>query len=121
MQITPLADKTIKHYGQIRADLQQRGLIIGNNDLWLAADAHAEGWALVTNSEHVFIRVNGLNIENWVVASKSSLDRDAACLANLDPWIGHLRVDQVHQGNWFIDFSGARRIYQKRNNLYVGP
>ncbi|MEY4210963.1 MAG: ribonuclease VapC [Pseudomonadota bacterium] len=64
MQITPLADKTIKHYGQIRADLQQRGLIIGNNDLWLAADAHAEGWALVTNSEHVFIRVNGLNIEN---------------------------------------------------------
>ena len=30
--------------------------------------------------------------------AKSSLDRDAACLANLDPWIGHLRVDQVHQG-----------------------
>lgn len=30
--------------------------------------------------------------------TKSSLDRDAACLANLDPWIGHLRVDQVHQG-----------------------
>ncbi|NJA07500.1 tyrosine-type recombinase/integrase [Methylococcaceae bacterium WWC4] len=31
--------------------------------------------------------------------TKSSIDRDAQCLANLDPWIGHLRVDQIHQGS----------------------
>ncbi|MGY6274024.1 tyrosine-type recombinase/integrase [Methylomonas sp. MgM2] len=29
---------------------------------------------------------------------KPSLSRDAKCLENLDPWIGHLRIDQVHQG-----------------------
>jgi integrase len=29
---------------------------------------------------------------------KPSLSRDARCLENLDPWIGHLRIDQVHQG-----------------------
>jgi integrase len=29
---------------------------------------------------------------------KLSLSRDAKCLENLDPWIGHLRIDQVHQG-----------------------
>ena len=30
--------------------------------------------------------------------TKKSLDRDAECLARLDPWIGHLLLDQVHQG-----------------------
>jgi integrase len=30
--------------------------------------------------------------------SKSSLSRDADCLANLDPWIGLFRLDQIHQG-----------------------
>ncbi len=30
--------------------------------------------------------------------NKVSLDRDATCLANLDAWIGHLTLDQVHQG-----------------------
>jgi len=29
---------------------------------------------------------------------KSSLSRDAGCLANLDPWIGLLQIDQIHQG-----------------------
>lgn len=28
--------------------------------------------------------------------TKSSLSRDAECLANLDPWIGLLRIDQIH-------------------------
>lgn len=30
--------------------------------------------------------------------TKSSLSRDADCLANLDPWIGLLKLDQIHQG-----------------------
>ncbi|QCW84884.1 hypothetical protein EQU24_16575 [Methylotuvimicrobium buryatense] len=30
--------------------------------------------------------------------TKSSLSRDADCLANLDPWIGPLPLDQIHQG-----------------------
>lgn len=30
--------------------------------------------------------------------TKRSLDRDADCLANLDPWIGGLPLDHVHQG-----------------------
>lgn len=31
--------------------------------------------------------------------TKSSLPRDAECLANLDPWIGALQLDQIHQGS----------------------
>lgn len=55
-----------QHYGHIRATLQQQGLPIGNNDLWLAAHALAEGWTLVTNNTREFSRVLGLRFENWV-------------------------------------------------------
>ena len=55
-----------EHYGHVRASLQQQGLPIGNNDLWLAAHALAEGWTLVTNNTREFSRVPGLRLENWV-------------------------------------------------------
>jgi tRNA(fMet)-specific endonuclease VapC len=55
-----------EHYGHVRAALQQQGLPIGNNDLWLAAHALAEGWTLVTNNTREFSRVPGLRVENWV-------------------------------------------------------
>ena len=58
-----------EHYGQIRATLNSMGQPIGNNDLWLAAHARAQGWILVTNNEREFIRVPGLQVENWVNAS----------------------------------------------------
>jgi tRNA(fMet)-specific endonuclease VapC len=54
-----------EHYGQIRAVLQREGRVIGNNDLWLAAHARAEGWILVTNNTREFERVPGLQVENW--------------------------------------------------------
>lgn len=67
MCIAPLTESVGEHYGQIRATLQRRGELIGNNDLWLAAHARAEGWVLVTNNEREFVRVDGLQIENWAV------------------------------------------------------
>ncbi|OQW74476.1 MAG: VapC toxin family PIN domain ribonuclease [Proteobacteria bacterium ST_bin11] len=59
-----------EHYGQIRAALQKIGQPIGNNDLWLAAHARAEGWILVTNNEREFLRVPRLHVENWVSLSR---------------------------------------------------
>jgi tRNA(fMet)-specific endonuclease VapC len=55
------------HYGKIRAHLQQQGTPIGNNDLWIAAHARAEGLILVTNNVREFERVPELKVENWVV------------------------------------------------------
>lgn len=55
-----------EHYGLVRATLAQEGLPIGNNDLWIAAHAMAEGWTLVTNNLREFSRVPGLHVENWV-------------------------------------------------------
>lgn len=65
IEVCPLPQHAGEHYGQIRAGLQQAGLPIGNNDLWLAAHARSEGWILVTNNEREFVRVPGLQVENW--------------------------------------------------------
>ena len=68
ISVAPLPPSASEHYGQIRAQLQQAGRIIGNNDLWIAAHARAEGWTLVTNNEREFVRVADLQVENWVQA-----------------------------------------------------
>jgi tRNA(fMet)-specific endonuclease VapC len=61
-----LPESAGEHYGQIRASLSRSGLSMSNNDLWLAAHALAEGWILVTNKDSDFIKVPGLQVENWV-------------------------------------------------------
>lgn len=53
-------------YCAIRAQLEVKGEVIGNNDLWIAAHARAAGLTLVTNNEREFRRVRGLKIQNWV-------------------------------------------------------
>ena len=66
IQVMPLTHAVGQHYGQIRSTLERAGQPIGNNDLWIAAHARAEGWVLVTNNEREFRRVDGLAVENWV-------------------------------------------------------
>ena len=69
MQVLPACSLPLtagEHYGQIRAAVQKQGQHVGNNDLWLAAHARAEGWILVSNNTREFERVPGLPMENWV-------------------------------------------------------
>jgi tRNA(fMet)-specific endonuclease VapC len=54
-----------EEYGRIRALLEKKGQIIGNNDLWIAAHALALNVTLVTNNEKEFKRIPSLQIENW--------------------------------------------------------
>ncbi len=65
IQVMPLNEAVGRHYGEIRGALERAGQPIGNNDLWIAAHARAEGWVLVTNNEREFRRVEGLAVENW--------------------------------------------------------
>ena len=60
-----LPESAAETYGAIRADLEQKGEMIGNNDLWIAAHALASGLTLVTNNEKEFRRVRGLKVQNW--------------------------------------------------------
>lgn len=64
--VLPLPKECGKYYGKIRADLEKRGLPIGNNDLWIASHAVASGVTLVTNNVKEFKRIPHLRIENWV-------------------------------------------------------
>lgn len=54
------------HYGDIRADLERKGTIIGVNDLHIAGHARSEGLILVTNNLSEFERVEGLRTVNWI-------------------------------------------------------
>lgn len=53
------------HYGRIKADLQRRGILIGANDLLIAASAIAHQHVLVTRNTSEFSRVPGLKTEEW--------------------------------------------------------
>lgn len=63
----PLPENAAETYGDVRADLESRGEMIGNNDLWIAAHALASGLTLVTNNEKEFRRVHGLKLQNWAM------------------------------------------------------
>jgi tRNA(fMet)-specific endonuclease VapC len=60
-----LPENAAETYGTLRADLETKGQMIGNNDLWIAAHALASKLTLVTNNVREFQRVRGLKIENW--------------------------------------------------------
>ena len=64
--VLPLKPGASAHYGAIRHELEARGTPIGQNDLWIAAAARAEGAVLVTDNEGEFRRVAGLRVENWL-------------------------------------------------------
>ena len=64
--IEPFHKEAAIAYGDIRSNLEKNGLVIGSNDLLIAAHALSLDWVLVTNNVKEFKRVGGLKIENWV-------------------------------------------------------
>ena len=66
IEVVPFDKKAATAYGDIRSDLEKRGMIIGGNDLFIAAHAFSRDLTLVTNNIKEFSRVRGLRIENWV-------------------------------------------------------
>ena len=66
LPVMGLPETAAEAYGTMRAELERKGQMIGNNDLWIAAHAKAAGLTLVTNNEREFRRVRGLKVENWL-------------------------------------------------------
>ncbi len=67
LPVLGLPETAADAYGTMRAELERKGQMIGNNDLWIAAHAKAARLTLVTNNEREFRRVRGLKVENWAV------------------------------------------------------
>lgn len=61
----PFDDTAAEVYGHIRAELATKGMLIGPNDLLIAAIAVARGLVLVTHNVREFSRVDGLRFEDW--------------------------------------------------------
>lgn len=51
--------------GNIRAELEKKGQMIGIFDLMIAALARSLTYTIVTNNEREFRRVSNLQVENW--------------------------------------------------------
>jgi tRNA(fMet)-specific endonuclease VapC len=65
-EVLPFDQEAAAHYGDIRANLERRGSIIGPYDLMIAAHARSRGLVIVTGNVQEFARVDGLRCENWL-------------------------------------------------------
>jgi tRNA(fMet)-specific endonuclease VapC len=54
-----------RHYGELRVDLEKRGVVIGPLDMLIAAHARSLGATLITANAGEFKRVKGLKVLAW--------------------------------------------------------
>ena len=66
LTVLPFDDAAAVHYGDIRADLERRGQVIGPYDLMIAGHARSKGLVVVTGNLGEFTRVAGLRAEDWL-------------------------------------------------------
>ena len=66
LDVVPFEVPADTAYGRLRARLEQVGRPIGGNDLLIAAQAVVLGYAVVTDNEREFARIDELRCENWL-------------------------------------------------------
>ena len=66
LEILPFEVPAEIAYAGLRSRLESIGKPIGGNDMLIAAHALSLGYALVTNNEREFTRIDGLPVENWL-------------------------------------------------------
>lgn len=57
----------IEKYGEIFANLERKGMVIGGNDMLIASLVASENGILVTHNTKEFARIDGLIIEDWTI------------------------------------------------------
>ena len=66
LTVLPFDSKAAAHTGDIRANLERRGQVIGAYDLMTAGHARSQGLIVVTGNLREFERVEGLRCEDWL-------------------------------------------------------
>jgi tRNA(fMet)-specific endonuclease VapC len=66
LDVLPFEAPADAAYGVLRARLEGVGRAIGGNDLLIAAQVIALGYALVTDNEREFAQIDSLTQENWL-------------------------------------------------------
>ncbi len=59
-------EEALRHYVEIRSELERAGRPISEADLWIAAITRAADGTLVTQNTGEFARVPGLKLEDWL-------------------------------------------------------
>lgn len=65
LEVLPFDERATQTYGQIRAELERRGIAIGSMDMLIASQAISLGLILVTNNVRELSQIPGLTLENW--------------------------------------------------------
>lgn len=66
LAVLPFDEDAAAHFGDIRADLERRGMVIGPYDLMVAGHARSRGLIVVTGNLGEFARMDGLRCEDWL-------------------------------------------------------
>ena len=64
--LLPFDEEDAAHAGDIRAELERKGMPIGHYDYLIAAQARRRGATLVTANAREFARVPGLLVADWM-------------------------------------------------------
>ena len=66
LAVLPFDALAARRYGELRAELERRGMPIGDADMRIAAIALANAVVVVTGNVRHFELVPGLSVENWL-------------------------------------------------------
>lgn len=66
LPILPFDASAARRYGEVRAELERRGTLIGDADLRIASIALTHDLTVVTANVRHFQKVPGLAVENWL-------------------------------------------------------
>lgn len=55
-----------EEFGNLKASLENAGLIVDDADIFIAACARVHGLTVVTNNTKHFRRIKGLKLDNWM-------------------------------------------------------
>lgn len=69
LDVLPFDEEAAAHFGDIRAELERDGRVIGPYDLMIAGHARSRGLIVVTGNLGEFSRVAGLRCEDWLDSS----------------------------------------------------
>lgn len=67
--VLPFDEAAAAHAGEIHADLERQGRLIGAYDILIAGHARSRGLVVITGNLGEFRRVEGLRAEDWLAPS----------------------------------------------------
>jgi tRNA(fMet)-specific endonuclease VapC len=66
LEVLSFDERAAGHAGDIYADLERKGCVIGPYDILIAGHARSLGLAVITGNFREFLRVEGLRAEDWL-------------------------------------------------------